>query len=91
MNSKNKRVLLVLDQAGWHTTDKLELPEGLDWYFLFPISYKLNTLAFELGSGRHNEPNSLDSHVDFCKRSNKNQKLILDFLQKSEGKNNRHL
>ena len=30
----NKRVLLVLDQAGWHTTDKLELPEGLDLYFL---------------------------------------------------------
>ena len=32
--NRNKRVLLVLDQAGWHTTDKLELPEGLDLYFL---------------------------------------------------------
>ncbi len=32
--NRNKRVLLVLDQAGWHTTEKLELPEGLDLYFL---------------------------------------------------------
>ena len=32
--SKNKRVLLVLDQAGWHISEALELPEGLDLYFL---------------------------------------------------------
>ncbi len=32
--NRNKRVLLVLDQAVWHTTDQLELPEGLDLYFL---------------------------------------------------------
>ena len=25
---------MVLDQAGWHTTEKLELPEGWDLYFL---------------------------------------------------------
>jgi len=32
--SQNKRMLLVLDQAGWHTTDKLVLPEGMDLFFL---------------------------------------------------------
>ena len=32
--NRNKRVLLVVDQAGWHITEKLELPEGLDLYFL---------------------------------------------------------
>ena len=37
--SRNKRVLLVLDQAGWHTSQQLELPEGLDLYFLpAPVS-----------------------------------------------------
>ncbi len=36
--NRHKRVLLVLDQAGWHITDKLELPEGLDLYFLPPHS-----------------------------------------------------
>ena len=27
-------MLLVLDQAGWHISHKLQLPEGLDLYFL---------------------------------------------------------
>lgn len=32
--NQSKRILLVLDQAGWHTTDKLVLPEGIDLFFL---------------------------------------------------------
>ncbi|NEP91136.1 MAG: hypothetical protein F6K18_32425 [Okeania sp. SIO2C2] len=32
--NQNKRILLVLDQAGWHTTNKLVLPEGIDLFFL---------------------------------------------------------
>ena len=32
--SRHKRVLLVLDRAGWHISDQLKLPEGLDLYFL---------------------------------------------------------
>lgn len=32
--NQNKRILLVLDQAGWHTTEKLVLPEGIDMFFL---------------------------------------------------------
>jgi hypothetical protein len=32
--NRNKRILLVLDQAGWHISHKLELPEGLDLFFL---------------------------------------------------------
>ena len=32
--NKNKRILLVLDQAGWHISKDLVIPEGLDLYFL---------------------------------------------------------
>lgn len=30
----NKRILLAVDQAGWHTTKDLEIPEGLQIIFL---------------------------------------------------------
>lgn len=30
----NKRILLAVDQAGWHTTKDLEIPEGLHLMFL---------------------------------------------------------
>ena len=30
----NKRVILVLDQAGWHTSGKLKVPEGIHLLFL---------------------------------------------------------
>ena len=39
--NKNKRVLLALDRAGWHISEELELPEGLDLYFLPPHSPEL--------------------------------------------------
>ena len=32
--SKDHAVLLVLDQAGWHTSDKLRVPEGVELLFL---------------------------------------------------------
>jgi len=32
--NQNKRILLVKDQAGWHTSDNLVLPEGIDLFFL---------------------------------------------------------
>lgn len=32
--SKDHAVLLVLDQAGWHTSDKLRVPEGIELLFL---------------------------------------------------------
>jgi transposase len=35
------RVVLVLDQAGWHTSPKLTLPPGLDVMFLPPYSPEL--------------------------------------------------
>ena len=35
------RVALVLDQAGWHTSPKVALPEGLDLVFLPPYSPEL--------------------------------------------------
>ena len=31
---KRKRILLVLDQAGWHTAKKLKVPEGVHLEFL---------------------------------------------------------
>jgi transposase len=41
--NRKKRVLLVLDQAGWHISDQLKLPEGLDLYFLLPTDLELNS------------------------------------------------
>ena len=35
------RVALVLDQAGWHTSPQVSLPEGLDLVFLPPSSPEL--------------------------------------------------
>jgi transposase len=32
--SKDKRILLVIDQAGWHTGGKVEVPEGIHLEFL---------------------------------------------------------
>jgi transposase len=32
--SKEKRILLVLDQAGWHTGKEVEVPEGIHLEFL---------------------------------------------------------
>lgn len=39
--SKDKRVVLVLDQARWHISDKLEVPEGIHLMFLPPYSPEL--------------------------------------------------
>jgi hypothetical protein len=39
--SKNHAVLLVLDQAGWHTSDKLRVPEGVELLFLPSYSPEL--------------------------------------------------
>ncbi len=39
--SRNKRVLLVLDRAGWHISHLLELPQGLDLCFLPAYSPEL--------------------------------------------------
>lgn len=38
---KDKRILLVLDQAGWHTGKEVEIPEGIDLEFLPPASPEL--------------------------------------------------
>lgn len=34
--SKNKRVVLVLDKAGWHTSPRVEVSEGIELEFLPP-------------------------------------------------------
>lgn len=39
--NRNKRVLLVLDGAGWHVSEQLKLPEGLDLFFLPAYSPEL--------------------------------------------------
>jgi len=39
--SKDHAVLLVLDRAGWHTSDQLRIPEGIELLFLPPYSPEL--------------------------------------------------
>jgi len=39
--SKDHAVLLVLDQAGWHTSNKLRVPEGIELVFLPSYSPEL--------------------------------------------------
>ena len=39
--SANKRIVLVLDQAGWHTSDAVMVPEGVHVVFLPPYSPEL--------------------------------------------------
>ena len=36
-----KRVILAVDQAGWHTSDKLDVPEGIHLFSLPPYSPEL--------------------------------------------------
>jgi transposase len=36
-----RRILLVLDRAGWHTTQELDVPEGMHLLFLPPYSPEL--------------------------------------------------
>ena len=38
---ENKKILLVLDRAPWHTTKKLSIPNGLEFLFLPPYSPEL--------------------------------------------------
>jgi transposase len=38
---QNKRILLALDGAGWHTSELLEVPEGIDLIFMPPHSPEL--------------------------------------------------
>ena len=38
---EDKRVLLVIDQAGWHTGGEVEVPEGMHLEFLPPASPEL--------------------------------------------------
>ena len=38
---QTKRIVLPLDQAGWHTTEKLEVPEGIHLVALPPYSPEL--------------------------------------------------
>lgn len=45
----NKRVLLVLDQAGWHISHQLKLPEGLDLFFLPAHSPELQPCRHDFG------------------------------------------
>ncbi len=38
---KNKRIILVLDGAGWHSSKQVVVPEGLELFFLPPYSPEL--------------------------------------------------
>jgi len=38
---KNKHIILVLERAGWHTSDQVEVPEGIHLFFLPAYSPEL--------------------------------------------------
>ena len=38
---KNKRIILVLDRAGWHTSDQVKIPQGIHLFFLPAYSPEL--------------------------------------------------
>lgn len=38
---KNKHIILVLDRAGWHTSEQVEVPEGIHLFFLPACSPEL--------------------------------------------------
>ena len=40
-NRKNKHMILVLDRAGWHSSQKLKVPQGLHLEFLPPHTPEL--------------------------------------------------
>ena len=42
---ENKRILLVVDQAGWHTSHDLILPEGIDFIYLPAYSPELQLFS----------------------------------------------
>ena len=46
--NQNKRVLLVLDQAGWHVSHQSILPEGLDLFFLPAYSPELSLCSLSV-------------------------------------------
>jgi len=41
---ENDHVVLVMDQAGWHTSPKLKVPENITRLFLPPCSPELNPI-----------------------------------------------
>ena len=82
--NKNKRVLLVLEQAGWHISEDLELPEGLDLYFLPPHSPELQPAErlwpLTNETVANSSPQSIDELENFlifrCQQLLKQQDLI---------------
>jgi len=39
---KNKQIILAMDQAGWHTSSQVEVPEGIHLEFMPPIHQNFN-------------------------------------------------
>jgi transposase len=42
VESPDQRILLIMDQAGWHRSSDLQIPAGIDIVFLPPYSPELN-------------------------------------------------
>jgi hypothetical protein len=56
--SRDRRILLVLDQAGWHTGKEVEVPEGIHFEFLPAHSPELPTCreAMAFNQREHSQP-----------------------------------
>lgn len=48
---KDKQIILSLDQAGWHMSKKLEVPEGIHLFPLPPYSPELQPCRPIMGFG----------------------------------------
>lgn len=53
--NKNKQVVLVLDRAGWHTSDQVKVPKGIHLSFLPSHSPELQTARAPLDTDRMNQ------------------------------------
>lgn len=80
----NKRIILVLDQAGWHRSDEVVIPEGLHVVFLPPYSPELQpaehlwTLSDEalVNQHFHNLDALMEAQAERCRRLREQSNLV---------------
>ena len=80
----DKRVILVLDQAGWHISERVVIPEGLHLVFLPPYSPELQPaehlwqLSDEAIANRHFQDLAelMDTQAERCQKLQEQPELI---------------
>jgi hypothetical protein len=80
----NKRIVVVIDQAGWHISDEVVIPEGLHVVYLPPYSPELQpaehlwSLSDEALVNQHfdNLDALIDTQAERCRRLREQSELI---------------